>query len=554
MVWRCGLLGLTLIAAPTAIAADSLTSLGVGYVCSAEHGGPVAGGPRELTMVSGVGTGGFTIATAKPEAQRWFDYGMSLAHAFYHEDATAAFKRARLIDPACAMCAWGEAWASGPTINFDVDPPVRKAAAKTLAEAEALAASETPKNRALIEALKARYAGPNAVAEDLAFAKAMDALSRQYPDDDEIAVLTSDAWLEPFTIHDDRQGIARAVAVLEPVLRRHPDNTGAIHFYIHATEIAGQPALSLPYADRLGALAPEASHLVHMASHTFFRVGRYEDAAVVNAQAIAVDSDWIRRAHDTTPQGKVQYHAHDLRFGLAGAMASGDSALALRLADHVAFAFPAAIADEPGSQIAWADAGFAYGRYARDRALALADPGPKAPFAAAMRHYARGEALAARGDVAGVGAEAAAIENDKAAAAATPTYFRKTASAILKIAALTLRGRAAMLAGHPADAAKLYESAAKIQDADLAYLGAYDPPPWWYPERRSLAAALLAARHPAQAADAARAALVRWPHEPLTLRILGEAERAAGQGEAASRDLAEATATWRGGPVSPAML
>ncbi len=111
-----------------------------------------------------------------------------------------------------------------------------------------------------------------------------------------------------------------------------------------------------------------------------------------------------------------------------------------------------------------------------------------------------------------------------------------------------------MLAGHPADAAGLYGNAAKIQDADLAYLGAYDPPPWWYPARRSVAVALLAAGHPAQAADAARAALVRWPHEPLTLQVLGEAERAAGQEEAARRDLAEAAASWRGGSVSAALL
>ena len=538
---------------PMATAADDVSNLAVGYICSAEHAGVGPGSTRQLVMVAGVGTGGFAIATAKPEAQAWFDYGMKLAHAFYHEDAKLAFKRARAIDPACAMCAWGEAWADGPTLNYDVSAAERKAAGVIDAEAAALAGAESAKNKALIEALRLRFTGPGPAA-DVAFAKAMDALSRLYPEDDEIAVLTSDAWLMLFSQHDDRQGVARAVTVLEPVLRRHPDNTGAIHFYIHATEVAREPALALPYAERLGALAPDASHLVHMASHTFFQVGRYEDAAVANAQAIAVDGAYLRATHDSSVQGKVTYHGHDLRYGLAGAIASGDGPIALRLAEHASFAYPASIAGEGSSQVAASGADFAYARFAPDRALALPDPGAAAPFAAALRHYARGEAFAAKGDAAGVKAEAALIAAQTGAAAATPIYFRSTARAVLRIAALTLQGRAAMLEGRPRDAEASYRAAVAIQDAELNGKGSRDPPPWWYPERRSLAAALLAAGEPAKAALEARAALKAWPREPLTLQVLGQAEQAAGQVSAARRDLAEAGKAWRGGPVSPARM
>ena len=105
-----------------------------------------------------------------------------------------------------------------------------------------------------------------------------------------------------------------------------------------------------------------------------------------------------------------------------------------------------------------------------------------------------------------------------------------------------------------AQAAGFYAAAAKIQDSDLAFLGAYDPPPWWYPERRSLAAALLAAGDAGGAIDEARTALKTWPREPLTLRVLGQAERAAGQGAAGERDLAEARASWRGDEVTPARM
>lgn len=556
-VRRIGLvLGLGLTLAPAAIAADQAVSAAgeaaIGYICSAEKG-PAASGARRLVMVKGVGVGGFAIATRSPAAQAWFDYGMQLAHAFYHEDAKLAFKRARDIDPDCAMCAWGEAWADGPTINYDVDAAGRRAATAILARADALAAGETARNRGLIAALKLRYQGDGKAA-DLAYARALDDLSRAFPDDDEIAILTSDAWIAMGTLHGDRQGQARSVSVLEPVLSRHPDNTGAIHFYIHATEWAGAPGKALPYAERLGDLAPGSSHLVHMASHTFFRVGRYEDAAIANARAIAVDADYLRAAHDGTVQGRVPYHGHNLRFGLAGAIAAGDGPLAVRLADHQAFAFPASAVDPKTSQMSWASAAFAYARFAPARALALADPGPGAPIAAAIRHYARGEVFASRGDAAGTLAEAAIVEASQGAAGSAAADFRRPARAIVQIAALTLRGRAAMIQGRYREAAGFYARAVALQDRDLSYLGAFDPPPWWYPERRSLAAAQLAAGDAAAAARTAREALRTWPAEPLTLQVLGEAEKALGETAGAERDLALSARTWRGGHLAPALI
>ena len=541
-----------LVLAPLATAADETSNQAVGYICSAEQHPAAQGSARELVMVKGVGTGGFPVATSKPEAQAWFDYGMQLAHAFYHADAKLAFQRAQQIDPNCAMCVWGEAWAAGPTINFDVDADTAKADRILADKAARLGEGESPKNRALLAALQLRYATHDAAA-NVAFARAIDALSRRYPDDDEIAVLTSDAWLIPWALAQDRQGVARSVAVLEPVLKRHPDNTAAIHFYIHATEEDDIPARALPYAERLGALAPSASHLVHMSSHTFFRVGRYEDAAAANAQAIGADGAYLRAAHDGRPQGHVAYHGHDLSFGLVSALASGDAPLALRLADHTWFAFPGSIADERSARNVVARAYVVYGRYDPDRALALPEPAKTAPIPAAMRHYARGEAFAARGDLAGIRAEAALTSAPDDALKDLSDDDRAIAKAVMRIAQLTLEARAAMLEGHPQAAATAYAAAAALQDAKLNNPELQDPPPWWFPERRSLAAALLAAGQPARAAAEARKALKDWPLEPLTLQVLAKAEKAEGRTAAAARDLARARQVWRGGDVPLAL-
>jgi tetratricopeptide (TPR) repeat protein len=544
--------GAILALAPMALADVPVSAGAIGFLCSAEQDAPPTGSVRRLAMVPGVGTGGFAIATKSPQAQAWFNYGMQLAHAFYHADAKAAFHKASELDPGCAMCAWGEAWARGPTLNYDVSPQETKDAAALTDKAASLAGSESPKNKALIAALKLRYATPDAAAA-VAFAKAMDGVSRQHPEDDEIAIMTSDAWLQLWSNHQDSQGVPRSVSVLEPVLQRHPNSTGAIHFYIHATEIQGAPALALPYAERLGSLAPAASHLVHMASHTYFRVGRYEDAAVSNAEAIAVDATYARATHDPSVQGRIMYHGHDLRFGLAGALASGDAPLAVRFADHARYAYPAPI-NGAGPQMVIEQAYAALGRYAPDKALALTGLGKDAPFAEAMRHYARGEAFATKGDSAGVKAEAALVQVADGQMLAPSPDQRDAMLAVTKVARLTLEGRAAMLTEDYQAAVAAYEAAADVQDAKLANGQLGDPPPWWFPERRSVAAALLASGQPQRAVEEAHKALRTWPMEPLTLRVLAQAEQAEGKRADARRDAVSARRAWRGGAVSPAQI
>jgi hypothetical protein len=67
--------------------------------------------PAATALLEGYGTGGFTIKTSSQDAQAYFNNGMQLAHAFAHKASIAAFRRAEQLDPGCAMCVWGEAWA-----------------------------------------------------------------------------------------------------------------------------------------------------------------------------------------------------------------------------------------------------------------------------------------------------------------------------------------------------------------------------------------------------------------------------------------------------------
>ena len=74
---------------------------------------------KQAVLLEGYGSGGFPISTDNRQAQAFFDNGMQLAHAFAHKAAVEAMQEAVRLDPKCAMCLWGQAWADGPTINFN---------------------------------------------------------------------------------------------------------------------------------------------------------------------------------------------------------------------------------------------------------------------------------------------------------------------------------------------------------------------------------------------------------------------------------------------------
>lgn len=506
--------------------------------------------PSTEKILSGYGGGGFRITTASPQAQAFFDNGMQLGHAFAHQASIGAFAEARRLDPLCAMCTWGEAWASGPTINYTISA-ANVTKLKVLTDtAERRAAAGSIKERKLIAALQLRYVdGGGKGSGDVAFARAMDRLALAYPDDDEIATITADAWMIPASLREQRAKLPRAVALLETVLKRNPNYSPAIHFYIHATEMSGFPARAEPYADRLAALAPSASHLVHMPSHTYYWDGRYQDAVDANVAAVALGVANAKRLKLPDPPGvwQLPYHPHNVQFGVGAALLSGDAKDAVALSGPFIMAaahYPKAPAF---AQMGGGTGYFAMGRFA-DTAVVMAmpDPGAAVPFMQAYRHYARGEAMARIGNATAVRAEAVLIPDRVGVFSKEDQTLHATA--MMRIAKLVLTGRAAMLGKRPDLAATAYAKAVKIEESKL-FDDLSDPPAWWYPVRRSLAAALLAANRPTDALREANAALKRRPLDPITTSVRADAKEAVGDTAGAAKDRTFARRNWHGDPA-----
>ena len=511
----------------------------IAHICSAERGFVAGKGPRKIELQPGMGTGGFPIRTTRAEAQRWFDYGITLYHAFYHADAKLAFDKAVAADPDCALCRWGQALARGPTMNFDVETADTQAALGMAQKA--LELSRTDEERALSKAMVDRYKGEQKTGrpEEKFAADLLKAVEKD-PAKTDIRLIAAHALMIAGRRSEDLSGTAiRARSIIQPILQAQPDNTAAIHYYIHATEFAGDPADALPYAERLAGLAPAASHLIHMAAHTYIHVGRYEQVAALNADALDVDTAHARAADAPGVLGAPDYYPHNLSFGLAGAMMAGDGALAVKFADDAKVAFP------PGGRenmdYIFARVMSAYGRYAPERALKLAEPKAGDTGAVSLWRYARGEALAARGDAKGVLEESrqiGAVLDHEPKAGKNPFV-----SGVGRIAQQVLEGRAQMLEGKPANAAKAFADAARIQDKAKWGL---DPPPWWYPVRRSVAAADLKAGRYADAVREASASLKEWPADGLALKVRALAEQKLGQEAAAKTDEDAAKAAWHG--------
>ena len=485
-------------------------------------------------LIPGHGNGGFAIRTDVPAAQAFFDNGMELAYAYEHKAAAAAMEESARLDPSCVMCAWGAAWANGPTINYSVEGEDLAKAQRLAAVAQRLAdergtAFEEPLAAAIVH--RYRKGGGHGTKGDVAFLAAMQAIARANPDHDMMQVIAADASLNAIDWDDGedriKRGVNETLRLLTPVLARNPDNTAAVHLYIHASEMAGVPLYAEPFADRLGTLAPRSQHLVHMPSHTQYWIGRYKDAGLANLRAVTLGIEAAAAATKPPEDGPFSQtcHAHNVHFGLGGAMMAGDGETALAIARPLIAAGtdPRYKGFSRPSRLHLVGKGITVlGLFAPDEVLN--GPPPEDKILQSYWHYARGEALAARGDAAGVKAEAAAMLLPPIDRTKKDDRGEWVGATILAIGKHVLNGRAAMIEGRHDEALVAFQAAASLEE-DREFASQIDPPYWWYPVRRSFAEAKLAAGDRAGAKAEAEATLKRRPKDPGALALIANVDR-----------------------------
>jgi tetratricopeptide (TPR) repeat protein len=517
--------------------------------------GPLAAQARPAPMAyvdsapplwPGLGTLSYPITTRKPLAQRYFDQGLRLAYAFNHLEARRAFRHAQRLDPDCALCYWGEALVLGPNINQPMQTEAIRPALAALEQAKRLRGKAGEKERDLIDALATRYSNAANAARpalDQAYANAMQALTKRYPQDVDIAVLYAEALmnLSPWDYWADegrraKGRTAEIVAALENALRKSPDHPGAIHYYIHAAEASDKPERALPHARRLAALMPGAGHIVHMPAHVYYRLGLYRESLAANAEAIRVDESYLRLGANAGIYPE-SYFPHNIHFLLVSAQMAGDGKQTLAAAGKLkARIRPGSAQRYAAVQPIAAAPYFAYAQYATPaEVLALPDPGQAPPYIKAMWHYARGVALAADKQTRAAAREARAIARlQHGADFSDLTAIGVPAREVLKLAHHVVLARIAQAQGDLARAAREFEAAAGIQQG-FPYM---EPPYWYYPVHQSLGATRLLLGQLDRAETAFKASLEQTPNNAWALSGLLRVYERRGDREAARRTLA----------------
>ncbi len=483
-----------------------------------------AGDAAPATLLSGMGSLHHPISTSNPDAQRFFDQGLTLVYAFNHYEAERSFRRAAELDPAAAMPWWGVALALGPNYNDPGNPEKEKAAYDAIQKAKSLASSGPENERAYIEALAMRYSSdPNADLKKLAheYSNAMGALAKNYPDDPDASTIYAESMMDlrPWGLWKldgtPSEGTLEIIAVLESVLARYPNHIGANHYYIHAVEASPHAEWGVPSADRLNTLVPNAGHLVHMPSHIYERVGDQPAAIKANTAAAEADRNYIAST-GATGMYPAMYYSHNLHFLAYAAMQSGQFAEAHKAAQTLKENIETqAKGMPPGMTEHFLVYPTAVRIRFRDWPAVLAMPQPDASLAAnvAFWHFARGMAFASTGKLTDADGERKAFADAVAKIPKEQEYGFTNAATIMQIPAAVLDAKLAEARGDRAAAIDALKKAVAAQDA-LVY---DEPPDWFFPVRESLGGSLLRAAKPAEAEKVFREDLVRNPRNGRTL-------------------------------------
>ena len=508
-------------------------------------------------LFDGMGDFHMPITTLDPDAQRYFDQGMVLAFGFNHAESIRSFRAAQTLDPLCAMCYWGEALATGPNINVTsngkaiMSPAERVRARTAIDRALALQDGISAKERDWITALDNRYDGQADTPRDpldRAWADSLALMTQRYPDDPTVASIYAEAlmntmpwdyWGPAGEAKPDTQSV---IASLERVMDSHPDHPLALHLYIHALEASSNAAKAEAAADRLSTLVPGSGHLVHMPSHIYFRIGRYQDSALANIRAAEVDEAYIAQCN---AQGfyPALYYPHNIHFLWASATMQGQSQLSVDSARRVVANVRIEQVEQfPTIQFFRTVPVLSLVRFARWEEM-LAEPEPHEPFAfaRAIWHYGRGVAFAATDREADALTELSAIESLETQVDEIFMGNVYPAKALLAIAKALLRGEIAYRQGDAAGAIPYFSEAVALQDA-LPYT---EPPFWYYPTRQSLGAALLAAGRNREAREVFEDDLAQYPMNGWSMFGLAQAMRAEGNDAEANEVLSKFIAVWQ---------
>ncbi len=474
-------------------------------------------------------------------AQEPFLQGLLMLHSFEYDEARAAFQEAQRIDSDFAMAHWGEAMTHNHPIWMEQDRQAAVEALRDLAptpEAQ-LEAAPTEREAAYLRTLHVLYGvgteDPRSKeARDDAYAAAMADLAEQYPDDLDAQAFHALSILG--TAHEGRDFATymRAASIVEEVFDENPQHPGAAHYLIHAYDDPVHAPLGLRPARVYADIAPAAPHALHMPSHIFFALGKWDRGAQSNVDSYQAARTKAQERSDGLSGGR--FHAlHWLHYARLQQGRHDDARAVLDTTRHHATA-PAVTTGYADYMRWYMPLAYVVGTEQWDRLDPLLNAMNVEP-----------STLEARGAVSvHVGHGLAAAQQEDLSAARSALKMAQSAlgdepSDALRIQIHELEGLLALKAGNTAKALDRLETATKLERERPLDFG---PPFPVKPAPELYGEALLALGRPTDALAQFNATLERYPGRALALWGKAHAAAEADRSEVARAARAALSAQW----------
>lgn len=486
-----------------------------------------------------LGTVHFATSCA-PEGAPDFNRAVALLHSFEFGASIRAFNGVIARDSTCAMAWWGLAlshW-NNPMAPGNRAPALLQRGREAAQAAARLGDGATERERQYIAAvgqLYADYENRDQWTRLVAYEKAMSHVVAQQPRDSEAKIFHALALAASAPPTDKSYANQlRAGAILESILSAQPEHPGIAHYIIHSYDVPALAGRASAAARRYAEIAPSAAHALHMPSHTFTRVGMWEESVNTNLRSMEVATrggSWseVLHAADYAVYAYLQMR-HD---SAARAILTELPAIAAKFDPN------AVTGAAPGSAgvfaLAAMPARYALERHAWSEAAELQPTATMFPYSEALTYFARGLAAAHLRNVA-----LARVSIDSLSAitarlsAANESYWAEQVA----IQQLGTQAWLDLAGGRTADALTNMRAAADREDATEK--SAVTPGPL-APARELLGDMLLQLNHPAEALAEYRLALAREPNRYRSLDGAMKAAAAAGDQEAAAGYAAQLT-------------
>ena len=274
----------------------------------AHQGGPV---PREIldrpvALRSGIGAVHEKVVTSSPEAQAFYDQGLSYLHSFVWIEAARSFHQALRLDPNLVMSYLGLA----DTYIGLQDVGTARAAFQ---RAKALERNTNERERTWITIRERELDFIEDIGLPEKYAAYRQALKDALKRD------PNDPWLwiqrgladegNPF-VHGQAGGVD-TLAFSGTALTLAPGNTVARHYYAHSFENAGRSKDALRETEIYLKSAPAIPHAHHMRGHELLRLGRTDEAILEFLKTKELEDDYYRT--ENIPAQYDWHHAHNLQ-------------------------------------------------------------------------------------------------------------------------------------------------------------------------------------------------------------------------------------------------